>query len=397
MGVAMGWSRARLEVSGPLAPYFPGFARWLTCRGYEPAVIRIHQRRMIHYSSWLEGQHGEVMAGPASAAAFVAAQHAEGRFAAWRPGGHDAMLQYLREEGAPVADPPAPPRSPADELLDRFAAYLALERGFSPRTIDRDRRAVEPFVIAMLPDLACLRAADITAFVAEQARLDLRSVPRVVSPLRSLLRYLQAEGITTAAGLAAAVPSVARWKLAGLPKALPAGQVAALLASCDRTTACGQRDAAILVVLARLGLRVSEVARLRLEDIDWRAGELTVTGKGPRSERLPLPADVGEAVVSYLTDGRPGTQAREVFLCACAPWRAMSRGAVTNVVARAARRAGLGVIHAHRLRHSAATAMQVSGVASGASFGGLREHRGPGVPGQRVAGGEGVVAGRHAA
>lgn len=358
----MGWSRARLEISGPLTPYFPGFTQWLDRHGYAPAVTRIHQRRMIHYSAWLDGQPaGLAVAGPASAASFLAGQQAAGRFVHWRAGGSDAMLRYLREAGAPVAAALAGPPSPAEELLDRFAGFLAAERGLSPRAIDRDRRAVELFVTAMLPDLAGLTAARITAFVVEQAGRDPRSVPRLVSPLRSLLRFLHAQGVTAAAGLEVAVPSVARWKLAGLPKALPAGQVAALLASCDTATPAGQRDAAILTILARLGLRVSEVARLRLEDIDWRAGELVITGKGARTDRLPLPADAGEAIVAYLASARPRTSVREVFLCAQAPWRPMSRGAVTNVVARAARRAGLGVMHAHRLRHTAATAMLTAG------------------------------------
>jgi site-specific recombinase XerD len=167
---------------------------------------------------------------------------------------------------------------------------------------------------------------------------------------------------------------VARWKLAGLPKALPAGQVAALLASCDPTTEVGQRDMAILTVLSRLGLRIAEVAGLCLEDIDWRNGEVVVTGKGHRSERLPLPADVGEAIVAYLTGLRPRTSARQVFVCACAPHARMSRNAVTNVVARAARRTGLGVVHAHRLRHSTATALLSAG-ASLTEIGQVLRHR----------------------
>jgi integrase/recombinase XerD len=134
-----------------------------------------------------------------------------------------------------------------------------------------------------------------------------------------------------------------------------------MLASCAPGTALGLRDLAILTVLARLGLRASEVAGLRLEDIDWHRGEVTVTGKDGRTGRLPLPADVGSAIVAYLRDGRPRTSHREVFLCARAPHRGMSRGAVTNVAARAARKAGLGVVHAHRLRHTAATAMLEAG------------------------------------
>jgi site-specific recombinase XerD len=195
----------------------------------------------------------------------------------------------------------------------------------------------------------------------------------MVTALRSLLRYLHVAGVTPV-GLATAVPTLARWKLAGLPKALPADQVAALLASCDPKTEVGQRDTAILTMLSRLGLRIGEVAGLRLEDIDWRNGELAVTGKGQRTERLPLPADVGQAIVSYLTGWRPKTGARQVFLCAYAPHGAMSRNAVTNVVARAARRAGLGVMHAHRLRHSAATAMLTAG-ASLAEIGQVLRHR----------------------
>jgi site-specific recombinase XerD len=198
-------------------------------------------------------------------------------------------------------------------------------------------------------------------------------VPHLVTALRSLLRYLQVAGVTPV-GLGTAVPTLARWKLTGLPKALPADQVAALLASCDLTSEVGQRDTAILTVLSRLGLRIGEVAGLRLEDIDWRNGELAVTGKGRRTERLPLPADVGRAIVAYLTGSRPRTSARHVFLCVCAPHGPMARNTVTNVVARAARRAGLGVIHAHRLRHSAATAMLTAG-ASLAEIGQVLRHR----------------------
>jgi site-specific recombinase XerD len=134
-----------------------------------------------------------------------------------------------------------------------------------------------------------------------------------------------------------------------------------MLNSCDRTTAVGLRDYAILTVLARLGLRIGEIARLRLDDVDWRRGEITVTGKGPRTDRLPLPADVGDAVVAYLVEGRPSTGVREVFLCATGPHRPMSRNAVTNVAARAATRTGLGTVHAHRLRHTTATTMLRSG------------------------------------
>ena len=160
--------------------------------------------------------------------------------------------------------------------------------------------------------------------------------------------------------LAWAVPSVAAWRLARLPQPLEPGHVQAMLDSVDRSTANGRRD---LAMLARLGLRAGEVAALRLEDIDWRAGEITVCGKGRRSERLPLPADVGEPVAAYLRDGRPtpadGT--RQVFLRVKAPHCGLTGCGVTQAVAAAARRAGLGTVHAHRLRHSAATSMLRAG------------------------------------
>ena len=145
-------------------------------------------------------------------------------------------------------------------------------------------------------------------------------MPHLVTALRSLLRFLHVDGVT-ATGLADAVPTAAGRKLAGLPKALPAEQVAAMLASCDQGTALGRRDLAVLTVLSRLGLRAGEVAGLRLEDIDWHRGEITVTGKGSRTERLPLPADVGAAIVAYLRDGRPRSGHREVFLCDRGPHR----------------------------------------------------------------------------
>lgn len=374
----MTWSRARLEISGPFAPFADGFTEWLEHKGYRPAVVRVHQRRMIHLSRWMDAEQVDIASfGVATVDAFIAAQDAIGRFRTWRAGSWAALLEYLRLVGVPVADRPRPTLTAADALLAGYADYEATERGLDARTVDRNVWALRPFVESLVNGgrlaLEGLTAAEVTAFVVDRTRRDPRSVPHLMPALRSVLRYLHVTGVTPA-GLAAAVPTLARWKLAGLPKALPAGQVAALLASCDPTTEVGQRDRAILTVLSRLGLRIGEVAGLRLEDIDWRNGELIVTGKGQRTERLPLPTDVGQAVVAYLTGWRPKTSARHVFVCVYAPHAAMSRNTVTNVVARAARRAGLGVIHAHRLRHSAATAMLTAG-ASLNEIGQVLRHR----------------------
>jgi integrase/recombinase XerD len=197
--------------------------------------------------------------------------------------------------------------------------------------------------------------------VVAQSRTRPRSVGRLVTGLRSLLRFLHVDGVIDQP-LVDAVPSVANWSLAGLPKALSRSQVIALLNACDRNTFTGRRDFAILALLVRLGLRAGEVATLSLDAIDWRRGELTVRGKGNRVDQLPLPGDVGEAIVDYLRHGRPRTaQARTVFVWVQAPHRALTSNAVTTVVANAGRRAGIGRIGAHRLRHTAATAMLQAG------------------------------------
>jgi integrase/recombinase XerD len=186
--------------------------------------------------------------------------------------------------------------------------------------------------------------------VLDRARKQPRSAKRIVTALRSLLRFLHVDGVI-GVPLAAAVPSPAGHALAGLPRALEAGQVAAMLASCDPATATGRRDRAVLLLLSRMGLRAGEAAALGLDDIDWRRGEITVRGKGGRSDRLPLPADVGAAIVAYLRDGRPeNALGRTVFISAQAPRQALTCLGITTIVADAARRAGIpGRVHAHRL------------------------------------------------
>jgi site-specific recombinase XerD len=191
----------------------------------------------------------------------------------------------------------------------------------------------------------------------------LGSAKLAVTALRSLLNYLYIEGLLLHP-LDAAVPLVAGWRLAELPRALEVGDVRRLLAACDRRTGSGRRDFAMLMLLTRLGLRAGEVRMLSLDDIDWRAGELIVRGKGHCIERLPLPADVGQALAAYLQRGRPDTaQGRTVFVRTRAPHRALSSVGVTDAVAAAASRAGLAHVSAHRLRHTLATQMVRSGVA----------------------------------
>ena len=209
-------------------------------------------------------------------------------------------------------------------------------------------------------DLEHLTASDVTAFVVSQCRTRRRGSAKVlVTPLRSLLRFLFLQGYTTCP-LAQAVPTATGWADQSLPRALGADAVTALLNSCDRHTVAGMRDFAILTLLARLGLRAGEVAALTLEDIDWHHGEMVVRGKGGRRERLPLPADVGEAVVTHLRH-RPGFACRALFLKVRAPVSGLGSDGVQDVVRGACLRAGLPPAGAHRLRHHAATAMLACG------------------------------------
>ena len=219
---------------------------------------------------------------------------------------------------------------------------------------------------------------DVTAFVLDLAHAhqcdpgSAKNLVTVSTGLRSLLRFLFLQG-RTPMPLADAVPAAARWRDSALPRALDAEFVTAMLSSCDRTRAVGRRDLAIITLLVRLGLRSSEVAHLRLDDVDWRAGDLLVRGKGNREERLPVPCDVGESMMGYLREGRPASSCRSLCLRALAPHVEMSPGAVGMVVALACDRAGRPRVGAHRLRHNTATEM-LRGGASLSEVGDVLRH-----------------------
>jgi len=210
--------------------------------------------------------------------------------------------------------------------------------------------------------------------LAEATRRRGTSIRSVATGLRSLLGFLHVEGVLERS-LTGAVPGVGAWRMAGLPQPLESGELRRLLASCDRRSAIGRRDFAIVLLMGRLGRRCGEIARLTLDDIDWRAGEVLIYGKSRRDDRMPLPADVGSALATYLRRGRPAIALdRAVFVRALAPHRAMGSSAVTRVVAAAAERAELGTVRAHRLRHTAATELLRAG-ASLPEVGQVLRHR----------------------
>jgi len=268
------------------------------------------------------------------------------------------LVEFLRDVGV---EPPAvadPPRSETDALIERYRQFMLRERGVAEDTVENYVRALKPFLVEHVDrPLHDLGAGDVSRFMTRQCRrLSPRGLERLATSLRSFFRFALREGLITVP-LGNAVPSAARWSVAGLPRGLAPAQVKALLASCDRATPTGRRDYAILVLLVRLGLRAAEVAALRLDDINWRAGEMVVRGKGYTEERLPLPSDVGKAIAAYLRHGRPQRPEREVFLRACAPLRGLAPEGVSEVVRAASERAGLGSFGAHRLRHTAGTQM----------------------------------------
>jgi site-specific recombinase XerD len=288
------------------------------------------------------------------------------------------LTSYLRGIGVMGCEQ-EPAATPTEALLARYREYLLCTRGLTTTSARGYVDMVRPFVGGRLVedelDWAGLQAADVHGFVLSACRgRSIGSAKLMTTALRSVLGYAHIEGLISTP-LREVVPSVAGWRLAGLPRSLQPGEVRRLLAACDRRTAAGRRDFAMMMLLARLGLRACEVRCLTLEDIDWHAGELLVRGKGNRFERLPLPEDVGQALSAYLQRGRPATaQGRTVFVRVRAPHRPLSSGGVTQAVMAAAARAGLGRVSAHRLRHTVATEMVRAGV-SLAEVGQVLRHR----------------------
>ena len=351
----------RRRKPGSMGPYVNGFARRLTKLGYSPGTIRNLLKAVGQLGRWLEGERLEVSEINQDAIeAFVRSRRIGGY--RWVPSVRSfrPLLVYLRAEGVLAQE--APGSSPVGELLVEYRNWLVNARGLAAPTVLRyenlARRLLDQRYAAagshFVEDLA---GSEIIAFLmGETTRLSLGSAKGRVAEVRSLLRFLYASGLTTKA-LAQAVPPVAGWRGTAIPRGIAPSEVEQLLAGCDRNSPGGIRDYAILILVARLGLRSIEVARLQVTDIDWRAGEIVVRGKARRQDRLPFPVDVGEALSAYLCEARPPTPIRQVFLALKAPTRAIRADLVSDVTHRACARAGVPRVGAHRLRHALATEM----------------------------------------
>jgi integrase/recombinase XerD len=351
--------RARLV--GPLAVHADGLRSELARLGYKRRSAEHRVWMMGHLSRWLTTEGLE----PSELSHDRIVQFLTVFGAGWTPqlsvGRVAPILGWLRDRNVVPPLTHTPRNTPLDQLLERYHDWLVEDRCLAARTIGRyevtARRFLEARQRAGRATDVCLSGADVTGFLlTECSRLAVGSAKGRVAELRSLLRFLHLEGLTSTA-LTNAVPPVAGWHDTRLPATVSILGVKALLDSCDRRRPIGIRDFAILTLLARLGLRAAEVAGLELGDIDWRVGEIVIRGKSRREDRLPLPVDVGEALVAYLTEARPRVESRRLFLTSRAPLRALWPTAISQVVCYACLRAHVAPVRAHALRHALATEM----------------------------------------
>jgi site-specific recombinase XerD len=347
-------------VTGPLELYAVGFCTELARQGYAPSSAVNQMKLVAHLSRWMTTERLSVEdLSVEQVERFVTARRAAGyRFHFLSVRGLRPLLGYLRGLSVVPAAARSIPESPVDKLVAEYGDYLVGERSLAPGTVRYYERFARLFLSSVSAggelDPAAVTAGDVSRFVLDQCgRRSAGSARTLVMAVRSLLRFLHVEG-RTATPLVGAVPAVAPWRPRSLPQGLSAAAVGCLLASCDRRTATGRRDYAILAVLVRLGLRAGEMAALELDDIDWRRGEILVRGKGDRREELPLPVDVGEALAGYLRRGRPRVEDRHLFVRVHAPAVGLTGSSVSHVVRAACRRAGLPVAGAHQLRRTSA-------------------------------------------
>jgi site-specific recombinase XerD len=344
---------------GLLGPHVEGYRSWLAGRGYTPDTVRNMLKDLGQVGLWLQAERLEVRdLNEQELARFLADRLRAGKRPRLGLRALAPLLTYLRAAGATL--PVMPSAAPLDVLLAQYRAWMRNERGLSESTMLRYGKTARRFLSeqavregVLTPET--LTGTDVNAFLLREcARVSAGSAKGRVAELRSVLRFLYLQQITPRR-LGPAVPPVGGWRLASLPPpAMSAADVQRVLDSVDRSSDAGVRDCAIIMLIARLGLRSIEIARLELGDVDWRAGELIVRGKGRWQDRLPLPAEVGEALVAYLSRGRNPQDARHLFLTCRAPRGPIRADLVGDVVERTCLRAGLPPVGPHRLRHALA-------------------------------------------
>jgi integrase/recombinase XerD len=369
---------------GPLANHLAEFEHLLTDQGYPQESIRRHLRLIADFSVWLKAKR--IFLGEVTYENAQCYLRCRARYRRRTRGNREALrrfLELLQQDRFVKIDIRAA-QSPAEQLVDNYSSYLQHERGLAATTISRYVRGVHLFLaterVAKAKGLSGLSAQRVIRFI-QSVSGNASTAPqaqKVATGLRSFLQYARYRDYIQL-DLAAAVPRVASWSMTSIPKAISPENARRVLASCDRRRAVGRRDYAMLMLLARLGLRAGEVASLTLDDIDWDAGTFTVHGKGAQESPLPLLAPVGEAITAYLKRGRPRCKSRRIFVRIHAPIRGFKTARpVSSAVGRAMQRAGIDSPHrgTHQFRHALATHMLRHG-SSLAEIGQILRHKDP--------------------
>lgn len=372
------------EPKGPLAPYFDLFSGLLQGQGYSQSYSARQTGLIADFSRWLKEEQVDVTG--------LTSEHAKrylqilAQRRSLRRG--DActlrrLLEWLSQRCVIPSTTAFSQATPIGRITEDYTSYLRQQRNLSDATVVGYLPFIRRFLMDRFGqgpiDFSALCAADVIGFISRQAaRLIAKRAKTATSALRSFLGYLRYRG-EIQCDLAAVVPTVPIWSMTGIPRAIATSDANAALAHCRRDTPVGCRDYAILLLLARLGLRAGEIVSLTLDNINWAAGSLTVTGKRGQPELLPLPSDVGEAIANYLQRGRPKSGHRTLFLRAQAPIRGFhGASAISCVVRHALERAGIDSPRkgAHQFRHALACQMLRQG-ATLMEIGALLRHRSP--------------------
>ena len=375
-------TRRRLR-TGAAADHIDTFADWLHLRGYRPTSINNGLTSLAAWTDWMTtaGFTAQDLLPAFEACKVALAKQQRVRYS--RGPNQQSItaaslfirfLQMTGELPPPLAMPSA---TKPWAILAEFRSWMRAHRGLTTTTLDAYQGILVGFLDAVGDDALAYSAEALRAFVLDRARPHgIERAKSIVVALRSFIRFLGVTG-RCPAGMEHAIPGFASWRLSSVPRFLPTDDVERVIDSCAGYV-FELRDRAVLLLLARLGLRASEVAELKFSDIDWRNGGITVCGKSRRQESLPLPQEVGNAILLYVNKGRPSLQAPAVFTTVLAPFHPLTRAAVTHIVRSALRRAGIKapINGAHVLRHSAATTMLCQG-ASLAGVGAVLRHRSP--------------------
>jgi integrase/recombinase XerD len=369
---------------GPLVPYLGKFARSIDEQGFNRKYLGAQLRWTAKFSKWLQAEQisaGDVTEEHVQRFLEGAITQQQGSTRRSGPAILKRFTDLLGQLGVISPRIPHHDCSPIAQAVDAYSAYLKQEQGLSDRTLVQYCPFVEHFLVGRFGhgevEFALLGACDVIRFVKHQAvQLSPARAKAATIALRSFFRYLRVRG-EIQLDLVAAVPTIPNWSMTGIPRAIAPEHIRAILAQCPRDNPVGRRDYAILLLLARLGLRACEIVSLTLDSIDWEAGSIVVIGKGKQVASLPLPIEVGDAIATYLRQDRPACHQRALFLRACAPVRGLGAAStIGTIVNTAISRAGIDVLHrgTHQFRHALATDMLRQG-ATLTEIGSVLRHR----------------------